>query len=125
MRAPRARRSTSSGLAIANVLGTGIQLNCDCLDPAHGLVAVDAARIVSGYRLVVVEIRWVAAAVAAGCAAHADIAPHRLGCHRSLKYGLGVQVGFKFKLETGEKVKEESGAESRDWPLKAGISSPD
>ena len=76
MRAPRARRSTSSGLAIANVLGTGVQLNGDCLDPAHGLVAVAAARIVSGCRLVVVEIRRVAAAVAAGCAAHAGIAPH-------------------------------------------------
>ena len=42
-----------------------------------------------------------------------------------MKYGLGVQVGFKFKLETGEKVKEESGAESRDRPLKAGTPSPD
>jgi hypothetical protein len=30
-----------SGLAIANVLGTGVQLNSECLVPAH--VAVDAA----------------------------------------------------------------------------------
>ncbi len=35
--------STSSGLAIANVLGTGVELNGDGLDPAHGLVAVAAA----------------------------------------------------------------------------------
>jgi hypothetical protein len=31
-----------------------IQLNGDRLDPAHGLVAVDAEHIVSGYRLDVV-----------------------------------------------------------------------
>jgi hypothetical protein len=58
LRAPRATSSTSSYLAIANVLGTGVQLNSDdCLDPAHvsGLVAVAAARIVRGGRLVVVE----------------------------------------------------------------------
>ncbi len=42
-RAPGARRSTSSGLAIVNVLGTGVQLKGDGLDPAHGLVAVAAA----------------------------------------------------------------------------------
>jgi hypothetical protein len=30
-------------LAIANVLGTGVQLSCDGLDPAHELVAVVAA----------------------------------------------------------------------------------
>ncbi len=32
----------------------GIQLNGDSVDPAHGLVAVAAAQIVSGGRLVVV-----------------------------------------------------------------------
>jgi hypothetical protein len=41
-------------LAIANVLGTGVQLNGDSLDPSHGLVAVAAARIVSGCRVVVI-----------------------------------------------------------------------
>ena len=29
------------------MLGNGVQLNSDGLDPAHGLVAVDAARVVS------------------------------------------------------------------------------
>ena len=78
MGAPRARSSASSGLAAANELGTGVQLNGDGLDPAHGLVAVDAARIVSGGRLIVVEKSRLAAAVAAGSAAHAGIAPmHR------------------------------------------------
>ncbi len=40
--APLARSSASSGLAgvaAANELGTGVQLNCDGLDPEHGLVA--------------------------------------------------------------------------------------
>ncbi len=41
--APGARRSTSSGLAIANVPGTCVQLSGDGFDPAHGLVAVAAA----------------------------------------------------------------------------------
>ena len=78
MGAPRARSSASSGLAAANELGTGVQLNGNGLDPAHGLVAVDAARIVSGGRLIVVEKSRLAAAVAAGSAAHAGIAPmHR------------------------------------------------
>ncbi len=94
LRPPRACCSTSSCLPIADVLGTGVQLNGDCLDPAHGLVAKAAARIVTGCRLVVVEKGRLAAAVAAGCAAHAGKAPmHR--SHWSFKYGLGVQVGFK------------------------------
>ncbi len=38
---PRARSSDSSGLTAANELGTGVQLNGDGLDPAHGLAAVD------------------------------------------------------------------------------------
>ncbi len=72
---------------IADVLGTGVKLNGDCLDPAHGLVAVAAARIVSGCRLVFVEKGLLAAAVAAGCAAHAGKAPmHR--SHWSFKCGL-------------------------------------
>ncbi len=47
--APRARSSASSGLAAANELelGTDVQLNGDGLDPAHGLAAVDAARVVT------------------------------------------------------------------------------
>ena len=48
--APRARGSASSGLAAANELGTGVQLNGDGLDPAHGLAAVDrgsAARVMT------------------------------------------------------------------------------
>jgi hypothetical protein len=40
-------------LAATNELGTGVQLNCNGLDPAHGLVAVDAERVAS----------WLAAAV--------------------------------------------------------------
>ena len=66
---------TGSGHAIANVLGAGVQLYGDCLDSAHGLVAVDAARVVSRGRLVVIEKSRLAAA---GCAAHAGKAPmHR------------------------------------------------
>ncbi len=75
MGAPRARSSASFCLAAANALGTGIQLNSDGLDPAHGLVAVDAAGVVSGSLLAVVEKRGLSAAVAAGSAAHAGIAP--------------------------------------------------
>jgi hypothetical protein len=69
--APGARRSTSSALAIANVLGTCVQLNGDSLDPMHGLVAVAAVRVVHSGRFVVIEKSRLAAAIAAGCAAHA------------------------------------------------------
>jgi hypothetical protein len=65
-------RSTSSGLAIAHVLGTGVQLNCNSLDPSHGPVAETAARVMNRGRLVVVEKRRIAAA---GGAAHAGKAP--------------------------------------------------
>ncbi len=74
--APDARRSTGSSHAIANVLGAGVQLNSDCLDPARGLVAVDAARVVSRGRSVVIEKSWLAAA---GCAVHAGKAPMHCG----------------------------------------------
>ncbi len=63
--------------------------------PLQACVAVAAARMASGSRLVFVEKRRLAAAVAAGCAAHA-----------------GIAIGFKFKLKTSEKEKEESGAKS-------------
>ncbi len=65
---PGARCSASSGLAIANVLGTGVELNSDSLDPGHGLVAEAAARVVTRGRVVVVEKSQLAAA---GGAAHA------------------------------------------------------
>jgi hypothetical protein len=52
---PQASRSSSTGLAIANVLRTGVQLNGDGLDPPHGLVATAAAQIGRGDRWVVVE----------------------------------------------------------------------
>ncbi len=71
MGAPTSSRSTSC-LAIANVLGTGVQLNCDNLDPAHGPVAEAAARVMSRGRLVVVEKSRLAAA---GGAAHAGKVP--------------------------------------------------
>ncbi len=47
MGAPQAWSSASSGLQVAatNEVGTGVQLNGDGLDPAHGLVA--AERVVS------------------------------------------------------------------------------
>ncbi len=45
MGVPGARCCTASGLAIANVLGTCVQLNCGGFDPAYGLVAVAAACI--------------------------------------------------------------------------------
>ena len=78
--------------------------------------------------MVVVEKSRLAEAVAAGCAAHAGKAPmHSARCHWSFKYGLGVQVGFK--LETGEKVKEEGETgecgPAGDQYLKAGTPSPD
>jgi hypothetical protein len=56
------------GATPAPVLGAADQLNGDCLAPARGLVAVDAARVVSRGRLVVIEKSRLAAA---GCAAHA------------------------------------------------------
>ena len=62
MGAPDARRSTGSGHAIANVLGAGVQLYGDCLDSAHGLVAVDAARVESRGQFVVIEKSRLAAA---------------------------------------------------------------
>ena len=51
MGAPLARSSASSSLATANELGTDVQLNGDGLDPAHGLVAVHAARVTVVSRL--------------------------------------------------------------------------
>ncbi len=51
------RRPTGSGLAIANVLGTGAQLNTDGHDPTHELVAVDAAQGIRHCWLVVNEKR--------------------------------------------------------------------
>jgi hypothetical protein len=44
---PHNRSSTSrtSWIAISNELGAGVQLNCDGLDPTHGLNAVDVARL--------------------------------------------------------------------------------
>jgi hypothetical protein len=65
--------------SFANVLGPGVQLNSDCLDSARGLglVAVDAARVVSrSGRLVVIEKSRLAAA---DCAAHAGKAPMQRG----------------------------------------------
>ena len=54
-----------------------VQLYSDCLDSApHGLVAVDAARVVSRSRLVVIEKSRLAAA---DCAAHAGKAPMQRG----------------------------------------------
>ena len=59
------------------LLGAGVQLYGDCLDSApHGLVAVDASRVVSRGRLVVIEKSRLAAA---GCAAHAGKAPMQRG----------------------------------------------
>ena len=113
-------------LSIANVLETGVELNGDGLDPPHGLVATAATRIVRGGRLVVVEKSRLAAAVAAGCAAHASKAPmHRARGHWSVKYGLGLRVQVGFKMGTGEKVKEEGDDGPADCQyLIAGTPSP-
>ena len=120
--APRASRSAFPGLAIANVLETGVQLNGDRLDPPHGLVAVAAAWIVSGCRLVVVEKSRLAAAVAAGCTAHAGNAPmHSTRGHWSVKYGLGLRVQVGFNMGTGEKVKEEGECGPAGWYHRAEI----
>ncbi len=54
--APRAIRSSSTGFAIANVLQTSVELKGDCLDPSTEFAAILAARIVSGGRLIVIEI---------------------------------------------------------------------
>jgi hypothetical protein len=61
---------SSARVAIANVLRTSVELNRDCLDPSTGFTTTLAALIVSGGRLVVVEISWLSAA---GRAAHAGI----------------------------------------------------
>jgi hypothetical protein len=45
--APGGPPAPAGGLAFANVLMAGDQLNSDGLDPDHGLVAVNAARVVS------------------------------------------------------------------------------
>jgi hypothetical protein len=90
--------SNTSCLAIANMLGTGVQLNGDSLDPAHGPVAEAAVPVMSRGRLVVVEKSRLAAA---GGAAYAGqwMAPDS---DDRVKYVLGVQDGFK--LETGDKL---------------------
>ena len=74
--APAARRDGAGWGRQTPVLGAGVQLNGDCLDPARGLVAVDAVRVVSRCRLVVIEKSRLAAA---GCAAHAGKAPMQRG----------------------------------------------
>ena len=106
MGAPDARRSTGSGHAIANVLGAGasVQLYGDCLDSAHGLVAVDAARVVSRSRLVVIEKSRLAAA---GCAAHAGKAP----MHRRLEAPdsddiWASSMDLEFKMDSSWKLAE-------------------
>ncbi len=60
--APRASRSSSACFAIINILRTSVELNRDRLDPSTGFAATLAARIVSGGRLIVVEIRRLSAA---------------------------------------------------------------
>jgi hypothetical protein len=68
---PRRRQRTGDWCPAQRLNGNG-------LGPANGLVAVDAVRVMSGSRLVVVEKRRLSAAIAAGIAAHAGIAPmHR------------------------------------------------
>ena len=77
--APGARCSAGSSHAIANMLGTCVQLNCDYLDAVHGLVALAAARVMHCCRFVVIKKSRLAAAAAAGCAAHAGKAPMQRG----------------------------------------------
>jgi hypothetical protein len=77
--APGARCSTGSSHAIANMLGTRVQLNGDGLDAAHGLVTLAAARVMHRGRFVVIKKSRLAAAAAAGCAAHAGKAPMQRG----------------------------------------------
>jgi hypothetical protein len=71
-----ASRSSSACFAITNILRTDVELNVDRLDPSTGFAATLAARIVSGGRLIVVEISRLSAA---GGAAHAGIAPMHRG----------------------------------------------
>jgi uncharacterized protein YfiM (DUF2279 family) len=121
--APGPRRSSGStsssgesGIAVANVLGTYLQVNADLLHCCSGCCTCVSAdwqslkKVTSPSRLV--------AAVAAGCAPHASKVPMHssdstgLGCHWGFKCGLGVQHGFK--LETGDKMegKGEAGENS-------------
>jgi len=71
-------RQTPGAPPAPATLGAGVQLNSDsdCLDPARGLVAMDAARVVTRGRLVVIEKSRLAAA---DCAAHAGKAPMQRG----------------------------------------------
>ncbi len=54
--APRAPRSSSAGVAIANVLQTSVELNGDRLDPSAWFGATLAAHIVSGGKLIVLQV---------------------------------------------------------------------
>ena len=79
-------------------------LNGDCLDPARGLVALDAARVVSRGRLVVIEKSRLAAA---GCAAHAGKAP----MHRRLEAPdsddiWASSMDLEFKMDSSWKLAE-------------------
>ncbi len=74
--APRASRSSSACFTITNILRTSVELKGDRLDPSTGFAAILAARIVSGGRLIVVEISRLSAADGA---AHAGIAPMHRG----------------------------------------------
>jgi hypothetical protein len=58
-----------------NMLGTRVQLNGDGLDAVHGLVALAAVRVMHCGRVVVIKKSRLAAAAAAGFAAHAGKAP--------------------------------------------------
>ncbi len=73
--APGARCSTGFSHAIANMLGTCVQLNFYCLDAVHGPVALAAARVIHCGPFVVIKKSRLAAATAAGCATHAGKAP--------------------------------------------------
>ena len=100
MGAPRASSSSSSGLAVANVLGTGVELNGDGLDPPHGLVATAAARIVRGGRLVVVEKSSLAAllrAVQPMQAKRRCTAPEDIG-ESSMEWDSEFKVGSRLEL---------------------------
>jgi hypothetical protein len=106
--APGARCSTGSSHAIANMLGTRVQLNGDGLDAAHGLVTLAAARVMHRGRFVVIKkSRLAAAADATWTRKHGSST--WLGWHLGLKYGLGVQDGFMLETASGW-VKEEGEA---------------
>ncbi len=117
--APAARCSTGAGssYAIANMPGTHVQLNLngDFLDAAHGLVALTAVRVMHRGRFVVIKKSLLAAAAAAGCAAHEGKAP--MHCD-SLRTSMDSKSKMDSSLKLARRVSQAtSTVASSTWKL--------